>query len=148
MKYETIRFGSIDIQDEDIIHFPDALYGFDQEKEFVLLPLDPNIESPMEWLQSLRTPGLAFIVTDPFLFVPQYKMILSDDEKDRLKIESSESVVIRVIVTIPKVHTEMTANLVAPLVINQKNNLAKQIVLTTAEYDTRHCLMPRQKEAV
>ena len=147
MKYETVRFGSLDIQDEDILHFPDALYGFEQEDKFVLLPLDPNIESPMEWLQSLKTPALAFIVTDPFLFVP-HNMVLSDAEKDLLKIESTESVIIRVIVTIPKVHTEMTANLVAPLVINQKNNLARQTVLTNAEYDTRHYLMPQEKEKV
>ena len=146
MKYETARFGSIDVQAEDVLLFPEALYGFDREKEFVLLPLDPNIDSPMEWLQSLRTPELAFIVTDPFLFVPQYKMVLNDDEKQQLKVESTESLVIRVIVTIPKVHTEMTANLVAPLVINQKNHLAKQIVLTNAEYDTKHCLMPQENK--
>ena len=146
MKCETARFGSVEVQDKDVLYFPDALYGFDQEKEFVLLPLDPNIDSPMEWLQSLKTPELAFIVTDPFLFVPQYKMVLSDDEKGQLKIESTESVAIRVIVTIPKVHTEMTANLVAPLVINQKNCLAKQIVLTNAEYDTKHCLMPQENK--
>lgn len=148
MKYETARFGSIAVQGEDILLFPEALYGFDQEKEFVLLPLDPNIDSPMEWLQSLRTPELAFIVTDPFLFMPQYKMVLNDDEKHQLKIESTESVVIRVIVTIPKVHTEMTANFVAPLVINQKNRLAKQIVLTSAEYDTKHCLMPQGNKEI
>ena len=149
MKYETARFGSIDVQAEDVLLFPEALYGFDQEKEFVLLPLDPNIDSPMEWLQSLRTPELAFIVTDPFLFVPQYKMVLNDDEKRQLKVESTESMVIRVIVTIPKVHAKMTANLVAPLVINQKNRLDKQIVLTSAEYDTKHCLMPQDdKETV
>ncbi|KMP11126.1 flagellar assembly factor FliW [Candidatus Nitromaritima sp. SCGC AAA799-A02] len=143
MNYETARFGSLEIKDDEIINFPDGLYGFDKEKEFVLLPLDPQIESPMEWLQSLRTPELAFVVTDPFLFVPQYKMVLSDDEKDQLKIKSAESVMIRVIVTIPKVHADMTANLVAPLVINQENRLARQIVLTTAEYDTRHCLLPK-----
>ena len=135
----------MDIQDEDILHFPDTLYGFEQEGRFVLLPLDPNIESPMEWLQSLETPALAFIVTDPFIFVPQYNMVLSDSGKDLPKIESTESVAIRVIVTIPKVHTEMTANPVAPLVINQQNNLARQTVLTSAEYDTRHYLMPQEK---
>ena len=140
---KTARFGSIDVQGEDILLFPEALYGFDQEKEFVLLPLDPNIDSPMEWLQSLRTPELAFIVTDPFLFLPQYKMVLNDDEKHQLEIESAESVLIRVIVTIPQVHSEMTANLVAPLVVNKKNHLSKQIVLTSAEYDTKHLLMPR-----
>ena len=142
MKYKTARFGSIDVHDGDILTFPEALYGFDQEKEFVLLPLDPNIDSPMEWLQSLRTPKLAFIVTDPFLFVPQYKMVLNDDEKQQLKVEAVESLMIRVIVTIPKVHAEMTANFVAPVVINQQNGVAKQIVLTNAEYDTRHRLMP------
>jgi len=141
MKYETARFGSIEIQDKDILLFPGALYGFDQEKEFVILPLDPKLESPMEWLQSLRSQELAFIVTDPFLFVPEYKMVLSDSEMNQLKLESMESVAVRVIVTIPKVHSEMTANLVAPLVINQKNRLAKQVVLTSAEYDTKHSLI-------
>ena len=43
MKCETARFGSLEIQDKDILVFPDALYGFDQEKEFALLPLDPKI---------------------------------------------------------------------------------------------------------
>ena len=144
MKYKTARLGSLEIQDKDIILFPDALYGFDQEKEFALLPLDPKIESPMEWLQSLRTRELAFVVTDPFFFLPAYKMILSDSERAQLEIESTESVKVRVIVTIPKVHTEMTANLVAPLVINQKNGMAKQIVLTSAEYDTKHSLMSKK----
>jgi len=147
MKCETARFGSVEIQDKDILIFPDALYGFDQEKEFILLPLDPKIESPMEWLQSMKTRELAFIVTDPFLFVPGYEMVLSDSERTQLEIESTESVIVRVIVTIPKVHTEMTANLVAPLVINQKNRLAKQVVLTNAEYDTKHSLMsPKSRE--
>jgi flagellar assembly factor FliW len=39
----------------------------------------------------------------------------------------------------------MTANPVAPLVINQQNNLARQTVLTSAEYDIRHYLMPQEK---
>ena len=89
------------------------------------------------------TVELAFIVTDPFLFVPQYKMVLNDDEKNQLKIKSTESVLVRVIVTIPKIHSKMTANLVAPLVINRQSRLAKQVVLTSAEYDTKHLLMPR-----
>ena len=148
MKYETARFGSIEIQDKDILLFPGALYGFDQEKEFVILPLDPKLESPMEWLQSLRSQELAFIVTDPFLFVPEYKMVLSDSEMNQLKLESMESVAVRVIVTIPKVHSEMTANLVAPLVINQKNRLAKQVVLTSAEYDTKHSLISSKNKKI
>jgi len=146
MKYETAHFGSIEIQDDQILHFPDALYGFENEKEFALLPLDPNIESPMEWLQSLRSKELSFIVTDPFLFVPQYQMVLSDSEKNQLQIKTTESVMIRVIVTIPKIHVDMTANLVAPLVINQTNQLAKQVVLTNAEYDTKYPLISQKEK--
>ena len=94
----------------------------------------------------MRTRELAFIVTDPFVFVPEYAMVLSDSERTQLKIESTESVIVRVIVTIPEVHTKMTANLVAPLVIHQKNRLAKQIVLTSAEYDTKHPLIAQKNK--
>jgi flagellar assembly factor FliW len=73
-------------------------------------------------------------------------MVLSDSEQTQLGIESMESVVVRVIVTIPKVHTEMTANLVAPIVINKKKGLAKQVVLTNAEYDTKHSLMSKKNK--
>jgi flagellar assembly factor FliW len=73
-------------------------------------------------------------------------MVLSDSEKNQLKIETTESVMIRVIVTIPKVHVDMTANLVAPLVINQKSKLAKQVVLTNAEYDTKYPLISQKEK--
>jgi flagellar assembly factor FliW len=42
----------------------------------------------------------------------------------------------------------MTANLVAPLVINQKNRLAKQVVLTSAEYDTKHSLISSKNKKI
>lgn len=150
MKYDTSRFGTLVLPDDKIIHFPDGLYGFEGEKKFALLPFDPNIESPMEWLQSLKTPGLAFVVTDPFLFVPNYKVVTTVDERQRLKMNERSEVKIRAIVTIPEVYTEMTANLVAPLVINTDAMIARQVVLTTLEYDTRQFLLPessRQSKA-
>ncbi len=38
----------------------------------------------------------------------------------------------------------MTANLVAPVVINPQNGIGKQFVLTSMEYDTRHYLLPEE----
>jgi len=144
MIYKTTRFGSLEVKDSEILNFPVGLYGFENERDFLRLPFDPNIESPMEWLQSLQTPGLAFVITDPFLYVPGYSVKLTENEKKQIRFESGSTIMTRAIVTVPENYLEMTANLVAPLVINLNAGLARQFVLTSMEYDTRHYLLPQE----
>ena len=144
MKLETTRFGTIDIEEKKIIEFSDGLYGFEKERRFTFLPFNPNVESPMEWMQSILSPHLAFVVTDPYLYVPDYKLKLLEEDKKKVGLELDESFLTRSIVTIPENYAEMTANLVAPLVINSNKGVAKQFVLTTMEYDTRHYLLPEE----
>ncbi len=144
MKLETTRFGDLDISEKQILEFPDGLYGFEKETRFTLLPFNPNIESPMEWMQSILSPHLAFVVTDPHLYVPNYKMKLLDEDKKKVQLGANEPFLVRCIVTIPENYTDMTANLVAPVVINAQKAVAKQFVLTTMEYDTRHYLLPEE----
>ncbi|MFQ5451503.1 MAG: flagellar assembly protein FliW [Nitrospinaceae bacterium] len=144
MILKTSRFGTLHLQEDEILKFPAGLYGFEQEKEFVRLPFDSNIESPMEWLQSLKTPGLAFVITDPFLYVPYYMVKLTSEEEKQIEYDPSHEILTRAIVTVPQNYLEMTANLVAPLVINLDQKVARQIVLTSMEYDTRHYLLPRE----
>ncbi len=144
MKYETTRFGDLDVKESETLHFPVGLYGFEQERDFIRLPFDPNVESPMEWMQSLKTPELAFVVTDPFLYVPEYSVKLTEDEKKHILYEPSHTLLTRAIVTIPQNYLEMTANLVAPVVINLDTKTARQIVLTSMEYDTRHHLLSEE----
>jgi flagellar assembly factor FliW len=84
MKFETTRFGTIEIEEKQIIEFPDGLYGFEKERRFTFLPFNPNVESPMEWMQSILSPHLAFVITDPYLYVPDYKLkLLEEDKKKR-----------------------------------------------------------------
>ena len=144
MKVDTSRFGTLDIPENEIIHFPDGLYGFEKETKFTLLPFNPNVESPMEWMQSILSPHLAFVITDPYLYVPDYKLKLLAEDKKKVGLELDESFLTRSIVTIPENYAEMTANLVAPIVINSSKRVAKQFVLTTMEYDTRHYLLPEE----
>lgn len=144
MIYKTTRFGSLEVKDSEILNFPVGLYGFENERDFLRLPFDPNIESPMEWLQSLQTPGLAFVITDPFLYVPGYSVKLTENEKKQIRFEPGNTIMTRAIVTVPENYFEMTANLVAPLVINLDAGLARQFVLTSMEYDTRHYLLPQE----
>ena len=144
MKVNTSRFGTHDIPQNKIIHFPDGLYGFEKETEFTLLPFNPNVESPMEWMQSLKSSHLAFVITDPYLYLLDYKLKLSEEDKKRVKLEGQELFLTRTIVTIPENYLEMTANLIAPLVINKDKGVAKQFVLTSMDYDTRHYLLPEE----
>ena len=144
MKVDTSRFGTLDIPDNEIVQFPDGLYGFEKETEFTLLPFNPNVESPMEWLQSLKSSHLAFVITDPYMYLQDYKPKLSEEDKKRVKLESNETFLTRTIVTIPENYLEMTTNLIAPLIINKDKGVAKQFVLTSMDYDTRHYLLPKE----
>jgi flagellar assembly factor FliW len=144
MKVETSRFGTIDISEKEIVRFPEGLYGFEKETEFTLLPFNPNVESPMEWMQSLKSDHLAFVITDPYLYLPDYKLKLSEEDEKRVELEEADLFLTRAIVTIPKNYSEMTVNLIAPLVINEDKGVAKQFVLTNMDYDTRHYLLPEE----
>ena len=148
MKVETSRFGTIDISEKEIVRFPEGLYGFEKETEFTLLPFNPNVESPMEWMQSLKSDHLAFVVTDPNLYLSDYKFKLSEEDKKRVELEEDDLFLTRAIVTIPENYSEMTVNLIAPLVINKDKGVAKQFVLTNMDYDTRHYLLPEEMRNV
>lgn len=142
MKFASSRLGVLEISDSEIIHFPEGLYGFETEQRFAILPFDKNIDCPLEWMHSLQNPDLAFVITDPYIFVPHYKMVLLETEKKHIQLDSGESFMTRVIINIPQVYTDMTANLVAPIAINSRKKIARQFILTTLEYDTRHYLFP------
>jgi flagellar assembly factor FliW len=144
MKVETSRFGTIDISEREIIRFPEGLYGFEKETQFTLLAFNPNVESPMEWMQSLNSDHLAFVVTDPYLYLPDYKLKLSEEDNKRVELEEEDLFLTRAIVTIPENYSDMTVNLIAPLVINKDKGVAKQFVLTNMDYDTRHYLLPEE----
>jgi flagellar assembly factor FliW len=144
MKVETSRFGTINISEKEIVRFPEGLYGFEKETEFTLLPFNPNVESPMEWMQSLKSDHLAFVVTNPYLYLPDYKLILSEEDKKRVELKEDDLFLTLAIVTIPENYSEMTVNLIAPVVINKDKGVAKQFVLTNMDYDTRHYLLPEE----
>ena len=142
MKYQSTRFGEFEVTDNEILNCPDGLYGFEQETQFVLLPFDPNVDSPLEWLQSLTTPELAFVVTDPVPFVPEYEVILIAEDRRAIGLADNETFQIRIIVTVPEDYRQMTGNLLAPLVIHPLLNTGKQVVLTRPDYSTQHPLLP------
>lgn len=143
-KADTLRFGPIEVEDEKVIHFPEGIPAFEQEHEFVIIPYDE--ESPYVFLQSLKTPDLAFLMTMPFIFFPDYEFELDDENQQKLGLERQEDMLLYVLLTIPQGRVQdMTANLMAPLVINAANQQARQLVLEHSPYQTKHRLFPTDK---
>lgn len=142
MVFNTTRFGKVELPDDKIIVFNGGLLGFEQEKRFGLLPFAEEENCPLEWMQSAQTPDLAFIVTDPNIFVPDYSVDLLDMERSEIDLSGDKTFILKVIVTVPEIYINMTANLVGPLVINPSKMIGNQLILTTPQYATRHYLFP------
>ncbi|MBE3568890.1 MAG: flagellar assembly protein FliW [Bacillales bacterium] len=135
MMIETKYHGKIEVQKADIWQFEKGIPGFLEEKEFVLLPLPEN---EVYWiLQSVQTPELAFVVSDPFVFFKDYQFALDDLTLDQLDVKKKEEVLVLVILTVKEPFQNTTANLQAPLILNKTNRKGKQVILNDGKYNVR-----------
>ncbi|RWR13585.1 flagellar assembly protein FliW [Siminovitchia fortis] len=137
MNIETKYHGTQQINEEAVLRFDSGIPGFPEEKNFVLLPLD---EGTLLVMQSVKTPEIGFIVTDPFSFFPEYDFKLSESAIEQLALKQPEDAVVYAILTVQDPFEKTTANLQAPVVINRHNNRAKQVILNDTDYNTRHPL--------
>ena len=140
MKIYTTRFGEIEILDPTIIDFPSGLLGFPKYKKFALIDLDEN--SPLKWLQSTEEPSLAFVVTNPNLFMPEYAIDATRKDLEDICVEHAHDVIVMVLVTVPKNPAQMTANMKGPILINTTNNKGKQLIVDNPDYDIKFRLLP------
>lgn len=137
MRLETKFQEVIEIQESDILSFEQGLPGFEDEKQFVLLPIEGT---ELSLLQSVETKDLAFITTDPFQFFKTYDFELGKTDIEYLKLVNVQDVLVQVIITVSDPYEKSTANLQAPVVINTKNNSCKQVILSDSKYKTKHLL--------
>ena len=144
-KIDTLRFGAIAIDEGKIVRFAAGIPAFEDEHEFVIIPYDE--ESPYVFLQSVATPELAFLMTNPFLFFPDYAFELDDASQEELGIKEQADLELYVILTLPNGSVpDMTANLMAPVVVGASAMRGKQIVLEKSRYTTKHRLFPKKEE--
>ena len=133
----TSRFGQLEVDDQRLITFEKGILGFPNFHRYALVQTGEG--SGFYWLQSVDTPELAFVVTDPRLFMADYVVPIKADELARLGLDSVEGAQVFIIVN--KVEDMLTGNLQGPLVVNLKTRAAKQLVLSDRRYSTRHPLM-------
>ncbi len=137
MEVRTTRFGVIDIAEDRVITFPKGLLGFSTFTRYCLL--EPGDDACFFWLQSVDEPGLAFVVTDPSLFVRDYAVPIRPEQMAELSLGKLEEAQVFVIVN--KVNGYLTGNLQGPLVVNTLTRQGEQLVLAEKRWTTRHELV-------
>ncbi len=137
MQVHTTRFGVLQIPDDRVLEFPKGLLGFSQFTRYCLL--EPGDDACFFWLQCVDEPSLAFVVTDPTLFVPEYAVPIRPEQMVELKLTKLDEAQVFVIVN--KVDQTLTGNLQGPLVVNTLTRSGEQMVLAEKRWTTRHPLV-------
>jgi flagellar assembly factor FliW len=141
MIVHTSRFGVVEVDADRVISFARGILGFPKYREYVLIQPEPD--STFYWLQSVEAADLAFVVTDPLLFVPDYQVPLREETRQDLGLSDLGEASVLVIVN--KVGDLLTANLQGPLVIHATTRAAAQVVISEKKYQTRHPIMQLQR---
>ena len=139
MMIQSKHFGALEFAEEKIITFPRGLVAFEQIKRYIIIE-NSQQGNPLCWLQAVDDPELAFVLINPFIFKEDYGFDLSAEEAEELALQNPGDAAVFAIVVVPEEAKKMTANLLAPLVINAQSKKGKQVILQEKNYSTRHLI--------
>ena len=135
MKTNTKYFGEIEYEKEELLTFAGGLFGFEEEKSFLLLSFSEA--GTLFSLQSVETPELAFTLMHPFSLDPDYAPVLGEEELRELGVERSEDLYYYVMCTVKEPVGESTVNMRCPVAINPDTRAAMQAILSDETLDMR-----------
>jgi flagellar assembly factor FliW len=138
MLIHTVNFGDLEIADDKVITFKEGLPGFPQIRRFAALELEDL--KPFLYLQALDDPPISLFIINPFLVDPTYEFRLTDSDMEDLNSTNSAELAVYAVATIPDDPNGATLNLMAPIVINEKDCCGKQIILLESKYSVKHPL--------
>lgn len=123
----------------DQIFFPEGIIGFGEYKKFGVVK--EKSREPFLWLQSAENQELSFILIDPKEIDASYTPSLCESDKAILQTENIDDCQCLSIVYVPKDSDKISANLLAPIVVNRQKNIAKQVILQDQEYSVQHIIL-------
>jgi flagellar assembly factor FliW len=140
MIVNTTRFGVIEVDDDALISMPEGMIGMSENRSYCLIDHQP--ESVFKWLQSTHDPDLAFLVIDPSDVVEDYEIVLPDWDVEFLQLRDTGEAVVMATVTIDTEAETVSSNLLAPVVINARTRLGRQVILDSDRYGVKHEICP------
>ena len=110
------------------ITFASGMPGFPQFRDFVLVRIGD--QGSLFALTSLAEPDLRFLVLAPGgVFFPDYEPEIDDDALNLLEVTDPGQLLVLLVVTAGSGLSDATANLLAPIVVDQGTRRAVQVVL-------------------
>ncbi len=129
MKIMTRDFGEQEVDESRIIDFPEGIIGFEYAKRYALLSPLGDETFPM-WLQAVDSKEPCFVVYDPMQIYDDYKFVISDEEQALLRIDENSPYRCLAVAIVPENYRQTTINLRCPIVVNTKERIAAQVILT------------------
>jgi flagellar assembly factor FliW len=137
LQVRSRRFGTFDVPQDSIITLPQGMVGFPDVRRYVVLDHRPG--SPFKWMLAIDNPDLAFAVANPYELVQGYEAPLPLAAR-LLGVEPAD-VALFVLVTIPPDPTRMTVNLMAPVAVDLRTRIGRQIILDDPRCPPSHPVM-------
>jgi flagellar assembly factor FliW len=141
MKVKTTIHGrreTLEVSTEQVYAFDPPLGGFAGLRRYALIPEEG---SPVEWLQSLEDPDVAFAVLEPFLFLADYAFELPEADTEALGLSSPDEALVRCVLTLREDPAEITANLLAPIVLSRRTHMGRQLILQDSGLPIRYPIL-------
>jgi flagellar assembly factor FliW len=139
MLIHTVNFGDLDVPEDKVIDFKEGLPGFPQVHRFAIVELDEL--KPFRYLQALDDPPIALYIINPFVVDPTYEFRLTDSDMEDIQSPNPSELAVYAVATIPEDPGEATLNLMAPIVINDRERCGKQVILMESRYSVKHPLL-------
>ncbi|MCI8565467.1 MAG: flagellar assembly protein FliW [Lachnospiraceae bacterium] len=139
MILETDSYGEIEYQEQDLITFPDGVFGFPDLKRYLLLSLTEGDDTVLLML-SVDQPEIVFAIVNPLVFCKDYVPSLSAAELSFLDAKDDGELSYYAICTIRsnEDYLKNTVNLKCPLVIDPISRRGIQVILPNPAYHYRH----------
>ena len=140
MQIESVRFGSVEVDEKKLILFADGIPGLEEYRRYSLLQFEESY--PIIWLQSVDDGGICLPVLDTFAVLTGYVFDIDDEDVRELDLGGPEELHVVNVLVIPDDIQQMTVNLAAPIIINTATGKAKQIMLGGGDYNVRAPIFP------
>ena len=141
-RFESTRFGPLEVADDRVLEFPRGLPGFPDCRQFILMEHDR--ETPLRWLQCVNRPEVAFLIADPQEILDAYAVEVPRHVLAYLGWNESGDAPADVLlfVILNAADASLTANLRAPVVVHARTRRAFQLILDDPSLSLRHPIAP------
>jgi flagellar assembly factor FliW len=114
LTFESIRFGTVEIEPDEVIEFPFGLIGLGGLRYALI---DRNPGTGFLWLHAVDDPALALPVVSPYQFFADFSLLIAPEDRERTGLHDTAGAQLYVTVRATPNPLDITANLRAPLVV-------------------------------